>query len=110
MADYSAPLGVLRGLESVRVALEGSLVKVRTQHALSTSVVEIEEDRARSLTYYTATHFGVGGGEGQVGLSVFLGVFVISITSDILGCFFVWISVLGWSAILYFPAHGLLGK
>lgn len=86
VADYSAPLGVLRGLESVRVALEGSLGKVRTQHALSTIVVEIEGDRvggelgARSLTYYTASHFGVGGGEGQVGLSVFLVFFFISIT------------------------------
>ena len=81
MANYSAPLGVLRGLESVRAVLEGSLGKVRTQHALSTIVVEIGEDSggkgtARSLTYYTASHFGVGGGEGQVGLGVFLGFFL----------------------------------
>ena len=41
---------------------------VRTQHALSTEVIEILGGgvAARSLTYFTATHFGVGVHYGQV--------------------------------------------
>ncbi|KAM0797088.1 hypothetical protein BDR22DRAFT_975616 [Usnea florida] len=68
VANYSAPLGVLNGLASVMSTLEASLAAVRTQHALSTQVVEILESEAaaRSLTFYTATHFGVGVYYGQV--------------------------------------------
>lgn len=68
VANYSAPLGVLTGLASVISMLEASLAPVRTQHALSTEVVEIleGETEARTLTYVTATHFGVGTYYGEV--------------------------------------------
>lgn len=68
MANYSAPLGVLSGVGPVKGAIEATLKKVTTQHALSTTVVEVEEGgrRAKSLAYFTATHFGMGGFEGQV--------------------------------------------
>ena len=48
--------------------LEASLAAVRTQHALSTGVVEILEGEAaaRTLTYVTATHLGVGAFYGEV--------------------------------------------
>ncbi|KAL8789663.1 MAG: hypothetical protein Q9195_006716 [Heterodermia aff. obscurata] len=67
VANYSAPLGVLTGLASLMSTLETSLAPVRTQHALSTEVIEIleGESTARSLTYVTATHFGMGAYYGQ---------------------------------------------
>ena len=48
--------------------LEASLAPVRTQHALSTVVVEILDGgaAARTVTYVTATHFGVGAYYGEV--------------------------------------------
>lgn len=52
----------------MKSTLEASLASVRTQHALSTEVIEILEGEttARSLTYVTATHFGVGAYYGEV--------------------------------------------
>lgn len=68
VANYSEPLGVLTGLPSVISALQSTLSPVRTQHALSTQLIEVleGESRARSLTYYTASHFGQGDYYGQV--------------------------------------------
>lgn len=68
VANYSAPLGVLTGLSSVISVLESSLSPVTTQHAFGTQVIEILEGgaEARSLTYYTASHFGKGDYYGQV--------------------------------------------
>ena len=68
MVNYSAPLGVLTGLEAVKSGVEAALKKVTTQHALTTTVVEILDGgrAARSLAYLTATHFGMGEFEGQV--------------------------------------------
>lgn len=68
VANYSEPLGVLTGLPAVVSALESSLSPVGTQHAFSTQVIEIlaGEVEARSLTYYTASHFGQGDYYGQV--------------------------------------------
>lgn len=64
---------MLTGLSAVVSALEESLAPVRTQHAFSTQVIEIGEGEgeARSLTYFTASHFGVGEREGMVCLLVF---------------------------------------
>lgn len=47
---------------------------MRTQHALSTEVVEILEGgkAARSVAYVTATHFGVGEYYGEVSCSKFI--------------------------------------
>ena len=65
---------MLTGLSSVSKTLEAILASVRTQHALSTEVIEIlgeeKAEAARSLTYFTATHFGVGAYYGQVGVSI----------------------------------------
>lgn len=68
MVNYSAPLGVLSGLEAVKSAVEATLKKVTTQHALTTTVVEILAGgrTARSLAYLTASHYGMGQYEGQV--------------------------------------------
>ncbi len=80
MANYSAPIGVVRGLGGVEGALESSLEKVGTQHALSTGVVEVDEGggRGRSVTYYTASHFGRGDFEGEVGWGgFFLFIFLL---------------------------------
>ncbi|KAL9068483.1 MAG: hypothetical protein Q9161_006131 [Pseudevernia consocians] len=68
VANYSEPLGVLTGLSSLMSTLETSLSSVRTQHAFSTQLIEIleGESKARSLTYYTASHFGQGDYYGQV--------------------------------------------
>ena len=48
--------------------LEAALAPVMSQHALSTQVVEILEGgtAARTLTYATATQFGVGAYYGEV--------------------------------------------
>lgn len=37
-----------------------------TQHALSTTVIDIHGNTAKSTTYYTASHFGQGAYEGAV--------------------------------------------
>ena len=68
VVNYSVALGVLTGLSSVISALQSSLSPVRTQHALSTQLIEIleGESTARSLTYFTASHFGQGDHYGQV--------------------------------------------
>ncbi|KAJ6459556.1 hypothetical protein C8R45DRAFT_1109426 [Mycena sanguinolenta] len=67
VANYSAPLDVLTPLATIQAALASSLEKVTTQHALSTQVIEIlSESEAFSVTYYTATHFGMGLFEGEI--------------------------------------------
>lgn len=45
---------------------EHSLAPVTTQHALSTSVIDIHGETANSTTYFTASHFGQGVFEGAV--------------------------------------------
>ncbi|KAF2091570.1 hypothetical protein K490DRAFT_61006 [Saccharata proteae CBS 121410] len=77
VANYSAPLNVLTGLRAIQSTLNASLLPVTTQHALATSVIRVEHEpsyqnasetvptTARSITYYTATHFGHGLYEGQ---------------------------------------------
>ncbi|KAH8588461.1 hypothetical protein B0O99DRAFT_359756 [Bisporella sp. PMI_857] len=67
VANYSAPLNVLTPLSTIKTVLENALIKVNTQHALSTQVIDvISPTEAFSVTYYTATHFGVGNYEGQI--------------------------------------------
>ena len=71
IANYSEPLGVLHGLSSVKLALNSSLSPVTTRHTFGIQIIEISvgESEARSLTYYTATHFGQGEYYGQVRLA-----------------------------------------
>lgn len=48
-------------------AIEAALATVDTQHAYGTQIVEIlGRDQARSVSYFTATHFGRGRFYGQV--------------------------------------------
>ncbi|KAF7366993.1 SnoaL-like domain-containing protein [Mycena sanguinolenta] len=70
VANYSAPLGVLTPLTTIQAVLASSLEKVTTQHALSTQVIEVlSESEAFSVTYYTATHFGMGVYEGEIAVA-----------------------------------------
>jgi hypothetical protein len=67
VANYSAPLDVLTPLATIQAVLASSLEKVTTQHALSTQVIEVlSEGEAFSVTYFTATHFGMGVSEGEM--------------------------------------------
>ncbi|KAL4936539.1 hypothetical protein BDV06DRAFT_227812 [Aspergillus oleicola] len=59
VANYSAPLGVLTPVSAIQKTLSKSLDCVTTQHSLGTQLVDvIDMYHARSITYYTAAHFG----------------------------------------------------
>ena len=68
VANYSAPFYVVTGLPAIEAVLEQALRRVLTQHSYGTQVIEIEKGktRARALTYFTATHFGIGNATGKV--------------------------------------------
>jgi len=68
VANYSAPLNVLRGLSQIQFVLKQSLAPVLSQHAYGTQVIEILEGSrsAKSVTYYTASQFGRGNKTGKV--------------------------------------------
>lgn len=68
VANYSAPLNVLTGLSTVQATLKQSLMYTDTQHSYGTQVIEVLEGgcTAKSVTYFTATHFGKGKYYGQV--------------------------------------------
>ena len=70
VANYSAPLNVLTGLTQIESVLQQSLAPVRSQHAYSTQVIEIERaaKTARSVTYFTSSLFGTGNLTGKVSL------------------------------------------
>lgn len=67
VANYSAPLGVLTPLSTIESSLQSSLSTVTTQHAFGTQVIDVlTRNTAVSVTYYTATHFGIGAYAGQI--------------------------------------------
>ncbi|KAK3672500.1 hypothetical protein LTR78_007550 [Recurvomyces mirabilis] len=68
VANYSSPLNVLTPLSTIKTTLAASLAPVNTQHSLTTQFIEISPGActARSVSYYTAAHFGVGIYEGEV--------------------------------------------
>ena len=68
VANYSAPLNVITGLSNVQAVLKESLLYVTTQHSFATQVIDVLNGgrKAKSLTYFTATHFGQGNYLGQV--------------------------------------------
>lgn len=72
IANYSAPLGILTGLDEIKTVLQRSLSPVLSQHMYGTQLIEIEKGRktAKSVTYFTANHFGVGNATGKVSNSV----------------------------------------
>lgn len=68
VANYSAPIYIVTGLPAIKTTLEQALRPVLSQHSYGTQVIEIEKDErtARSVTYYTASHFGTGNKTGKV--------------------------------------------
>lgn len=67
VANYSAPINVLDGLDAVKSALSASLAPVHTQHALTTQLIDLDGPQtASSKTYFTASHFGQGVYEGEL--------------------------------------------
>ena len=77
VANYSTPLNVLTGLPQIEAVLEQALAPVLSQHALSTQVIEIEKggETAKSVTYFTASQFGMGNMTGKVSkLDQFVGL------------------------------------
>ncbi|KAL4918311.1 hypothetical protein BDW62DRAFT_200937 [Aspergillus aurantiobrunneus] len=70
VANYSAPLNVLTPLQTIQDTLSASLSCVTTQHSLGTQVIDILSPvSARSVTYYTAAHFGMGALSDQVAVA-----------------------------------------
>ncbi|OJI96601.1 hypothetical protein ASPVEDRAFT_78367 [Aspergillus versicolor CBS 583.65] len=62
VANYSAPLNVLTPLDSIQDTLSASLACVSTQHSLGTQIIDVVSPlEARSVTYFTASHFGRSG-------------------------------------------------
>ncbi|KAJ4987126.1 hypothetical protein SVAN01_07414 [Stagonosporopsis vannaccii] len=59
VANYSAPLGVLRGVSAIETTLSAALAQFPgTQHLLGTQRIRIcDKDSAVSATYFQATHF-----------------------------------------------------
>ena len=70
VANYSAPIGVLNGVDVIAAALSTVLQNVTTQHAYGTQVVSVGEGGciAKTVTYYKADHFGTGAYVGEVSL------------------------------------------
>ena len=68
VANYSAPLNVITGLLNLQAVLNASLFSVTTQHSFATQIIDVLEGncKAKSITYFTATHFGQGDYYGQV--------------------------------------------
>ncbi|KAG6903134.1 hypothetical protein C0995_004681 [Termitomyces sp. Mi166 len=67
IANYSPPLGVLSGLETIQNVLQSSLAPVTSQHGLSTQTVTLfSNTEANTTTYFTAQQFGMGIWEGQL--------------------------------------------
>lgn len=68
VANYSAPLFILSGLDELKSALQRSLAPVLSQHIYGTQLIEVEKGRktAKAVTYFTANHFGVGNATGKV--------------------------------------------
>lgn len=61
VANYSAPLNVLKTLSTIQSVLQSSLAAVTTQHAFATQLIDLlSPNSAFSVTYFTATHFGQG--------------------------------------------------
>lgn len=66
-ANYSEPLNILHPLSSIKSGVKEALKCVTTQHLLGTQCIDVTSSKtARSVTYFTATHFGKGPSEGQV--------------------------------------------
>lgn len=68
VANYSAPLNVLTGLDQIKSVLQKSLAPVISQHSYGTQVIEIEAGHktAKCVSYYTASQFGQGEKAGKV--------------------------------------------
>ncbi|KAL6722055.1 hypothetical protein ACLMJK_001160 [Lecanora helva] len=67
IVNLSAPLGVATPLSAIKTTIAQSLAPVDSQHAYGTQIVNIvDECRAQSISYFTASQFGRGNYAGQV--------------------------------------------
>lgn len=69
VANFSEPLNVVTGLPEIMSAIESALgLFAGTQHIYGTQTIRVDDARecARSVTYFSAAHFGKGEAEGQV--------------------------------------------
>lgn len=67
IANFSAPVGVLTPLTAIKAGIEKQIATVDTQHAYGTQIVEVlDACSARSVSYFTASHFGRGSYLGEV--------------------------------------------
>ena len=68
VVNFSAPIGVIVTLPAIEKSLSTALAYVATQHQLGTQVVDLLPGgcKAKSLTYFTASHFGKNKYEGEV--------------------------------------------
>lgn len=71
-ANYPGfPVPILSSLDSIASALENSLEKVTTQHALTTQVINVKANgkEAESVTYFSVNYFGTGDLEGEMAVT-----------------------------------------
>lgn len=69
VANFSEPLNVVTGLSEIKSAIESSLgLFAGTHHTYGTQTIRVDNAGgcARSVTYFSAAHFGKGQAEGQV--------------------------------------------
>jgi len=67
VTNYSAPIGVLTPLTAVKQGLQAALAPFLSQHSYGTQIVELlGQCEARSVSYYTATQWGIGAEAGTV--------------------------------------------
>lgn len=74
VANFSGPINVLSGLDEIIDTIGASLaVFASTHHIYGTQAIRLDDAGlcARTVTYFTAAHFGKGEAEGQVCKSLF---------------------------------------
>ena len=69
VANFSEPIGVVKGLANVKEVVREALEGVDTQLLLGTQLIEVDPKNpctAKSLTYFASTFFGTGDQKGKV--------------------------------------------
>lgn len=68
IANYTITLGVLTSVPAIAKGIQAAVQFVTTQHQLGTQAIDVREGscEAKSVSYFTATHFGQGRYENQV--------------------------------------------
>ena len=60
VANYTTTLGVLTSIPAIGTGIENVIKYVTTQHQLGTQAIDVKKHscEAKSVTYFTASHFG----------------------------------------------------